>query len=308
MSDDFLPRAAIVTGSDSGIGRATAVALAKAGLDVGVTWHQDEQGTGPGGREQELGQGIAGEVARDGRAKTTDERGTPLVSVATDRLAASLGVPMIVGARVVGVIEMQFDPPCEVDAEVVSMVETLASHAGTAIEAARLHEATRELSQIDALTTLYNRRRMDSDLADEVARSSRYGHPLSFVMADLDHFKHFNDTYGHQRGDEVLQEVARFLAEGVRNTDTVYRYGGEELSILFRETSLEDARDLAERLRSDIERHFPASEGQRTVTISMGLAALSDRNTSPELIVGAADAALYGAKSGGRNQVAVDGT
>lgn len=285
---------------------AVSVWLARDGdgdTELEETWVQNRDLSTVGSRRVALGQELAGEVARDGRAKTADERGTPSVSVSTNSPASALGVPMIVGARVVGVIEICFDPPEAMDLEVVSMAETLAAHAGTAIEAARLHESTKELSQIDALTALYNRRRLDDDLADEVARCERYDHPLAFVMADIDHFKQFNDTFGHQRGDEVLQEVARVLAGAVRSTDTVYRYGGEELSIMFRETSLADALDLAERLRSTVETHFPGNDGQQAVTISMGVSALAHHIRTAEQLVSAADAALYEAKSAGRNRV-----
>lgn len=172
--------------------------------------------------------------------------------------------------------------------------------------ATQLHEALRtvaELSQTDALTALFNRRRLDTDLHAEVDRSQRHSHPLAFAMADLDRFKDFNDTHGHQRGDEVLQEVARVLSSSVRSSDTVYRYGGEELSILFRDTTLDEATTLAERLRATVEHHFTANDGQLGVTISIGVASLDETLTTPDDIIGAADAALYESKAGGRNRV-----
>jgi diguanylate cyclase (GGDEF)-like protein len=263
----------------------------------------------PGRRSMlELGQGLAGEAARDGRSKSADEHGTPHLSVELGVPCSALAVPMIVGARVVGVVEARFDPARVLDPDELFTLETLAAHAGTAIEAARLHETTKELSQLDALTRLYNRRRMDADLETEISRSGRYGRPLSFVMADLDHFKSFNDTYGHQRGDAVLEEVSRLLSGAVRESDTVYRYGGEELAVLLRDTELTEAAALAERLRSAVERRFPGKGDQRGVTVSMGVATLhgGEVRTAAEL-VGAADAALYSAKGRGRNRVEVHG-
>lgn len=270
-------------------------------------WAHREGSGGPGSGAVELGSGLVGEVARDGRSKTSDALGTPAVAVATDDVGA-LAVPMIVGARVVGVLEARFATPKPLDAEVVDLMEALASHGGTAIEAARLHETTKELSQIDALTRLHNRRRLDIDLATELGRADRYDRPLAFVMIDVDHFKQFNDTFGHQRGDEVLQELARLLTTTVRASDTVYRYGGEELSILLRETDEEAARELTERLRATIERHFAQRPGLPGVTASFGLAARGHGPTAPEALIRAADAALYDAKRAGRNQVVVAGT
>lgn len=269
------------------------------------SWRHTSEESREGDAVVELGRDLPGEVARDGRARTADERGTPSVSVDTDRPVAAVGIPMIVGARVVGVIHCRLVPSRRIDMELVTMLETLASHAGTAIEAARLHEATRELSQMDALTKLYNRRRLDNDLDTEFKRSERSGNCLSFVMVDLDQFKSFNDTHGHQRGDEVLQGVAELLAGSVRATDTVYRYGGEELSILLRDTPLDEAAELAERLRAEIARRFSAHDAQREVTASMGVAARVDAITTPGQLVSAADRALYAAKAQGRNRVVV---
>jgi diguanylate cyclase (GGDEF)-like protein len=269
-------------------------------------WRQAESASSPAGTQTlELGQALAGEVARDGRAKTADERGEPHVAVELDAPATGLAIPMIVGARVVGVVEVQFAPARTVDAELVVMLETLGSHGGTAIEAARLHETATELSQVDALTRLLNRRRLDTDLETEVARATRYQRPLAFVMADVDHFKTFNDTFGHQRGDEVLQEVARLLGQAVRASDTVYRYGGEELAIILRETAEAPAADLAERLRAAIEGHFGSRPGMGGVTMSLGVSALDHAAiASPEDLIRTADEALYAAKRAGRNRVA----
>src|SRR3984893_9004769 len=125
----------------------------------------------------------------------------------------------------------------------------LATHAATAIESARLHELTEERSQTDALTRLFNRRRLEEDLDGECKRCIRYGRPLAFVMLDVDHFKAFNDAHGHPQADPALQEVAGVIGGCVRTTDTAYRYGGEEFCVLLRETSGKDAMVFAERLR-----------------------------------------------------------
>jgi HAMP domain-containing protein len=189
-------------------------------------WVHTDSSTAPGSGVVELGSGLVGEVARDGRSKTSDAAGTPAVAVGSGAVAA-VAVPMIVGARVVGVLDARFTTPAPVDTEVVAMLEALASHGGTAIEAARLHETAKELSQIDALTRLHNRRRLDIDLATELARADRYDRPLAFVMADVDHFKQFNDLRAPagRRGPPGAGPAARQRGPGVRHGVPVRRRG-----------------------------------------------------------------------------------
>jgi diguanylate cyclase (GGDEF)-like protein len=129
------------------------------------------------------------------------------------------------------------------------VLQVLLSTAAAALESAHLHSAAKELADVDALTRLPNRRRLDADLEAEWDRCRRYGRPLSMIMLDLDHFKALNDEHGHVHGDEVLRATSVALSEVMRTSDTAYRYGGEEFAILLRETGLEDARAVAERLR-----------------------------------------------------------
>jgi diguanylate cyclase (GGDEF)-like protein len=121
-------------------------------------------------------------------------------------------------------------------------------------------------------------------------------------MLDVDHFKAFNDANGHPRADVVLQEVAEVIAACVRTTDTAYRYGGEEFYILLRETTGEDAMNLAERIRQRIEVRFASGETPG-VTASLGVAELSASTAVPRALVEAADAAMYESKHAGRNRV-----
>jgi diguanylate cyclase (GGDEF)-like protein len=214
-----------------------------------------------------------------------------------------VAVPLIVGAQVIGVLELVLDSAQPLADDVVEVVETLSIHAATAIEATRLHEGTTHASEHDALTGLANRRRLETDLAAECNRSLRYGNDLAFIMLDLDHFKRLNDTYGHQRGDEALQGCAAVILETLRTTDTAYRYGGEELAVIARETNLEGAAQLAERIRAAIEYRYPGSNGAIRLTASFGVAALPDHAASPEGLISCADDALYAAKKAGRNQV-----
>ncbi|MBV9042470.1 MAG: diguanylate cyclase, partial [Acidimicrobiia bacterium] len=253
--------------------------------------------------ELELGRDLVGQAAKYGRTMT---RGVDNVfrTVTNPGMEVSgIAVPMVVGARVIGVLKCFAEPAAAVSPMTIEVLETLASQAGTAVEAARLHERTEQLSQTDALTRLFNRRRLDSDLESECYRATRYGRPLTFVMLDVDHFKRFNDRFGHQRGDEALEMVAKVVADSARDSDTAYRFGGEELAVLCRETDVQGAAELAERLRAGIERRLKA-EG---VTASFGVAAVGPGISSPEELVKAADKALYAAKHAGRNQVAIAG-
>ncbi len=179
-------------------------------------------------------------------------------------------------------------------------------------------EQTRRMANTDGLTGLYNHRHLQERLQQEIVRTERYRRPLSVIMADLDHFKGFNDAFGHPRGDELLIEVARTLRKLSRASDILARYGGEEFTLVLPETSAEDARVLAERVRqciADLDRDDPAGgetsdralRGARSrVTLSLGVASHIP-GESKEALIEAADAALYQAKRAGRNRVVVAG-
>ena len=253
----------------------------------------------------ELGVSLPGLAAKYGQAFRRDAGSDPPAGYQPELTARAIAVPMIVGARCVGVIELASSRPELAGAVDVALIETLAIHAGAAIEAARLHRRSEEQAQVDALTRLFNRRRLDADLTQEVARAVRYGRPLSFIMLDTDHFKRLNDDLGHQKGDEVLHEVATLLREGLRLTDTAYRYGGEEFGLLLRESNLQDAAKAAERIRSRIEQRFGGPGNPARVTASFGVAALGPGVETAEELIRAADHALYEAKQAGRNRVEV---
>jgi len=174
----------------------------------------------------------------------------------------------------------------------------------------RLAEANRRLSQLaitDGLTGLYNHRYFHERLSKEVERSNRTGLPLSLLMIDVDHFKHYNDANGHPAGDSVLREVARLLSEGRRLNDAVARYGGEEFTVLLVDTPRDSAMKVAEQLRSRVaDHHFDNDDKQPLgkLTISLGLASFPEDASSSDGLVAAADDALYLAKRAGRNAVA----
>jgi diguanylate cyclase (GGDEF)-like protein len=169
--------------------------------------------------------------------------------------------------------------------------------------------AAQELARHDELTHLYNRRAMETFLAEEAARAIRYGRPLSVMMIDFDHFKHINDRHGHHAGDGVLREAALVVLGELRANDKATRYGGEELCVILPETAAEEALALAERLRGALEGHVfhvvraDGSAASLRVTASIGVASLGEGADSAGPLLRAADQALYGAKAAGRNRV-----
>lgn len=154
------------------------------------------------------------------------------------------------------------------------------------------------------LTGLRNRRRLNTDLQEEVEAGARYGRPLAVLMIDIDHFKDYNDAFGHQAGDVALRAVAETLADGLRATDHAYRYGGDEFVVVLRETTSAEAAVFAERLRISAEDRFGGPNELRPATISLGAASMPEHGDTPEELIAVADDALYKAKRAGRNQIA----
>jgi diguanylate cyclase (GGDEF)-like protein len=162
------------------------------------------------------------------------------------------------------------------------------------------------LNMIDALTGINNRRSLEAHLRDEVDRHKRYGHPLSLIMFDIDHFKQVNDTHGHQCGDYVLQKIAEIIGSVIRTEDILARYGGEEFCCLLPETSLTAAAVLAERFRKKIaDYQFEFQKVSIRITISLGVSSMGARTSTPEALLKKADDGLYTAKNKGRNQIEI---
>lgn len=160
------------------------------------------------------------------------------------------------------------------------------------------------LATTDALTGLNNRGVFNVEIQKEVDRAQRYGRPLSLVMFDIDHFKKFNDTYGHQIGDFVLQEMGRLILINTRSNDTSSRYGGEEFALILPETNMEGALIQAERLRSAVRNHpFTTDRTCFNITVSVGVASLEEDIRDARMLIQRADEALYNAKAEGRNRV-----
>jgi diguanylate cyclase (GGDEF)-like protein len=171
-------------------------------------------------------------------------------------------------------------------------------------ERLQMLEKLKKLSITDALTNLYNSRHYYNQLKSEVDRSTRYSHPLTMLILDIDHFKDYNDSYGHLEGDKVLMRLGQVIKLLLRKMDSAYRYGGEEFTVILPETDSEEAITVAQRIRKAIkEIVFTPEPGKNTfITISIGMTAYSPSEELADFIQ-RADKALYGSKEGGRDQV-----
>ncbi len=178
------------------------------------------------------------------------------------------------------------------------------------LDAQRSRETLLELSIRDPLTGLYNRRRMQDALRDEIERCGRDGSPLALLMIDVDRFKHYNDAYGHAVGDEVLRTIARTLQAQVRGGASVCRYGGEEFAVLLPETDSASARNIAQSMLEAVRTAGTAFDGVELppATISIGMALFPTDATTPETLLAASDAALYRAKRDGRDRMVCHST
>ncbi len=190
--------------------------------------------------------------------------------------------------------------------ERLNMLKMFASQAALAINNGLIFQNVLERAQKDSLTRLYNHGHFQESLRNEIERAKRYNYPVSLVMLDIDHFKKFNDNYGHQTGDMVLKQTALVLTAGVRVTDMAARYGGEEFALLLPQTNHEHAMDLATRMCAGVGRKVTVTgpKGERLgVTASFGVATFPDHAQSAAEVVSIADEALYYSKRSGRNQV-----
>ncbi|OCC15296.1 diguanylate cyclase/phosphodiesterase (GGDEF & EAL domains) with PAS/PAC sensor(s) [Dissulfuribacter thermophilus] len=172
------------------------------------------------------------------------------------------------------------------------------------LEQSRTIEKLKERLRLDPLTGLLNRHALITDLAREISRARRYNYPLSLMMIDVDDFKDINDSYGHITGDKVLQKLAEIFESSVRETDLVYRYGGEEFVIVCPHTDCDSAINLAERLRRKIRRYrFVPEDTSKTISVSVSIGVTQvDDNEDVETLIKRADEALYSSKISGKDQ------
>ncbi len=225
-------------------------------------------------------------------------------------------VPMIAQGETLGILHIRSNPwgASKLLEKPVIAVEskwqlalTVSEHIGLALANLKLRDSLRSQAIRDPLTGLFNRRYMEESLERELKRAQRKGVSIGIVMMDIDHFKHFNDSFGHAAGDYLLRELGVFLKTLVRGEDIASRYGGEEFIIVLPETSPEETMQRAEEIRQDVKNlklseQFPKAEG---VTLSLGVAVFPQHGTTVEEIFKSVDVALYQAKRDGRDRVAV---
>ena len=290
--------------------------------DVLVPWGEGTQGT----VAPPLPPAAERAVATLAPAQEPGEPGTRLV------------LPLAARGRAEGFIEVVDEGRRAFREDLVELLQIIANHAAAAVANARLYARVEAQAITDGLTGLFNHRHFYERLEAECARARRYDLPLSLLMIDIDDFKVFNDHHGHQRGDQVLRDVAEVLMADTRyNIDLPARYGGEEFAVILPHTLLrgagaagdriqrqiaglgsaspgggvlpppgDGALQVGERLRRDIERGtFATQAGAPSVTVSIGAASVVAAATTPECIVDRADKALYLAKRGGKNRVRV---
>lgn len=221
-------------------------------------------------------------------------------------------VPLVRHGKVIGCFHIgsmkarRFTPDTATD-----FLQRLVEIFAVCLENAINNEKVKLLGLLDPLTGIHNRRYFDQRLNEEVSRSLRQNKSLSCLFMDIDHFKSFNDTYGHALGDQVLQEVAGQIKSQMRLSDVLGRIGGEEFAILLTHTTKVEALEIAERIRHKIETHQLQTEDKQNlqVTISVGCTVLDTTTTTREekqlgsQLLSTADNALYQAKEKGRNQV-----
>ncbi|HXQ38175.1 MAG TPA: diguanylate cyclase, partial [Anaerolineales bacterium] len=236
-----------------------------------------------------------------------DESKPPCWHILEPIPAVTYCLPMVAQGEVLGILHLQAPSRDNITEPKHQLAYTVVEQSSMALSNLKLREALREQSIRDPLTGLYNRRYMEEVLKQQLSRVTRHLHPLGIIMIDIDHFKIFNDTYGHAAGDALLRELARFLQSHIRSEDVACRYGGEEFILIMPDASLETARQRAEHLRQTAKGVHVHDAGQSLegITLSLGVAVYPQHGRNREDVMRSADAALYRAKEEGRDKVIV---
>jgi len=224
-------------------------------------------------------------------------------------------IPLFAQREVLGILHLQSwngespapIPGGEAQTRVLSLAKTVGEHITLAVANLRLRENLRNQSIRDGLTGLFNRRYLEETLEREIHRAVREQAPLAIIFLDIDHFKSFNDEYGHEAGDAVLRQLGAFLTTQVRYEDIACRYGGEEFVVVLPDAAIGIAAQRAEGIRAGV-KGMSVQVGGKTlqgITLSLGVSALPEFEASGEVLMRAADAALYQAKAEGRDKVVV---
>jgi len=271
--------------------------------------------------------GLAGAIIQTGKSillnssEAISNSGIRFELYGSERIPRSLiAVPMRLRGKVIGMLSVQSYAENAYTVEDQELLEMLASHAAIVLENANFFQQIKRLADTDSLTGILNRRRL-FELADlDFARAQRYHYPLAAVMIDVDHFREFNNHYGHKVGDWILKIVVELCRRQIRNVDIFGRYGGDEFTLILPSTSLQGAVQVAERLRIEVEQadketvqnYFRQmnTASLRTaailrLTISLGIASLDSSCDNVEALIDHADQAMYQAKRAGRNRLEI---
>ncbi|MFB2938701.1 PAS domain-containing protein [Aerosakkonemataceae cyanobacterium BLCC-F154] len=245
---------------------------------------------------------------RRGRSHFTSSKNSGLVCKHIHtRPAESLCVPMMAQGEALGILYLSTQQPNKITEAKQILAATVAEHIALALANLRLRETLQNQSIRDPLTGLFNRRYLEESLERELHRSAKARQNLGVMMLDVDHFKKFNDTFGHDAGDLVLRELGIFLQKNTRVSDITCRYGGEEFTLIMLDVSLADLQERSENLRQgvkclNLQYHSQYLGG---ITLSIGVAIYPEHGITGEELIQAADAALYIAKKQGRDRVSI---
>jgi diguanylate cyclase (GGDEF)-like protein len=254
---------------------------------------------------------ILGSAFRDGIVQEQDvEYGSPSAAWmrAGHEVRSQAALPLRTGDSVIGVLVVASTTYREFTPAEMERLQVIGNQSSLSLQNALLHGELERLSVTDRLTELYNHGYFQQRLEEEIGRASRFNHTLSLIMLDIDDFKEFNDTYGHPRGDRVLQAVSAIIRGNLREMDVAARYGGEEFVVVLPETGLGGAAAVAERIREGVEAYgFVGGDDIAPVhrSVSVGVASFPAHADTPSTLIEAADKAMYVAKREGKNRVRI---
>ncbi|MCM8770040.1 MAG: sensor domain-containing diguanylate cyclase, partial [Candidatus Omnitrophica bacterium] len=225
------------------------------------------------------------------------------------KVDAYVCLPLIAKGEVLGLLHLNCSCPQSQESlkEMSEIAVTIGEYLALSLANIKLRETLRMQSIRDLLTGLYNRRYLEETMAREILRAARRKSTLAVVMIDIDHFKQFNDLYGHGAGDELLGQLGHFFRTRIRGSDIACRYGGEEFTLVMPDAGLKDVVRRAEELRVAVKELRVHYQGQLlgSITLSMGIAIYPQHASTADDLLRLADAALYQAKKQGRDRVMV---
>ncbi len=251
----------------------------------------------------EIGQSISGWVAQNKKSLFIEDVETDPIFKSLKKVNVRKGtlmsMPLVAKEKTLGTLNVSRSDPFSFTQKDFELFMNLANQAAIAIDNARLYR----YAVTDEMTKLYNHRYFQQRLDEELQRCNRYSSHVSLILIDVDHFKKFNDTYGHLEGDRVLKTVARIIEDNIREIDIASRYGGEEFTVICPERSVEGAMVPAERIRTAIENYdFKIQGASVPLTISIGVSCYPELSRNKKELILKADKALYFSKNNGRNQ------